>query len=800
VTAGILADTGPLLSPLAWAGVGAVAAFGLWLAARRGGPMATAIRFLAAVAGAWLAVCLAYAINRPETSFPAYLVSGTLATEIIAAVGAAFYVGCFLRPRTGDRPWRQSSALLAGVALMGSAFVRAAYQPPVTLAVEAPLAALVIATVWRFRAELLVYLAILGVTITVVLGTRDFVTGGLGLSVPAWVMTAPAPAWVISTGASLSVAMIVVATLLALMHSDSPNVRWYRQGLLIVPLVVSSLGAMAAGYTAVWYGPSWHTAWALGAWWAVLLVSAISMGQPDLFGFSSIAAALTVVAVFSVAGGESLPRYWGRYPPVLLAMALGSALLAALLRPLLSGRPTAGFPRALYLGAAATAIGALAVEPYGTTAPYLGVDLLLAAGVLALAHAHRAPGWVNYFVAGLATGGVGALAHLEPGTAETLWHQRLIQVGAAASLAWLVAALVLREILKRTASDRTARRQSVPLTVFGMAATLALATYLAVQEIRTYLEFMADGKSPTLALLGPGWGLVGWLAVLGAWTLSMWLVRHTARTFLFYCFGIAATLYVGLFWYTDDLYTYLICAVAVYGSSHLLVYLYEAKFMALLSRTCALYHEERRASTTIFTLAVFSCFAGAVLAAFRLNTHAALVMLGIMSAVFLLWSFVWLRGEMLYPAVLMVTLATLAIWHNIAHPVMWDAGRLAINAIILTASAAAWLAVGKSLHPIRGEIFQLAAPARACSVILGAVALGFAAAMAVSPTFGGVGGVWRQPRSAWDWTLGLTALALVMGYFACARFAFSQRFYGLMSGLAVLLLGLYVGIYVGVLL
>jgi len=68
--------------------------------------------------------------------------------------------------------------------------------------------------------------------------------------------------------------------------------------------------------------------------------------------------------------------------------------------------------------------------------------------------------------------------------------------------------------------------------------------------------------------------------------------------------------------------------------------------------------------------------------------------------------------------------------------------------------------------------------------------------MAVSPTF--AADIWRQQRSAWDWTLGLTALALLMGYFAWARFVFSQRFYALMSGLAVLLLGLYVGIYVGV--
>jgi hypothetical protein len=763
--------------------------------------MATPLRFLAAVAGAWLTVCLAYTINRPAMSFATYLLNSTLATEIIAAVGAAFYVGCLLRPRTGERPWRQSSALLAGVTLMGSAFVRAAYQPTVTLAVEAPVAALMIATVWRFRAELLVYLAILGVTVTVVLGARDFATGGLGFAVPAWVAASPTPAWVTSTGAGLSLAMTLVAGILGLIRSKKPNARWYRQGLLIVPLVASSLGAMGAGYMAVWYGASWHTAWALGSWWAVLLVSAISLRQPDLFGFSSIAAALATVAVFAVAGGEGIEGYWGRYPPILLTMALGAALLAALLRPLLATRPTSGFPRALYLAAAATALGALAVEPFKTTAPLLGLDLLVAAAVLVLAHAHRAPAWVNYPVAALATGGVAALAHLEPGTAPILWHQRLIEVGSAASVTWLVAALVLREILKRTASDRTARRQAIPLTVFGMTATLALAAYLTIQETRTYVQFMTEGKSTTLALLGPGWGFVGWLAVLLAWLSSMWLVRHTARTFLFYLFGIAAMLYMGLFWNTRDLYTYLIYAVAGYGASHLSVYLFEARFMSLLSRTCALYKDERRASTTIFTLAVFSCFTGALLAAFRLNSHAALIMLAILSAVFLLWSFVWLRGEMLYPAVLMVTLTTLAVWHNIAHPTMWDAGRLAINAIILTGWALVWLAIGKSLHPIRGEIFQLAAPSRACSVILGVIALGFAAAMAVSPTFAtDAASIWRQQRSAWDWTLGLTSLALLMGYFACARFAFSQRFYGLMSGLAVLLLGLYVGIYVGVLL
>jgi len=784
-----------LFAPLG-AAAGALAAGGLWLLGRRIKSAAVALRFLAAVAGAWAALCAAYLAVRPPMSFRTYLLTSTLGTEVIAAVGAACYVGSALRRRATTRPWRRSSALLAGITLMGSAFVRAAYQPSITLAVEAPLAAVFIATVWRFRAELLVYLAILAAAVTAVLGVRDFVSGGLGLEVPAYVATAPAAAWVTSAAAGVSLLMVAAAGVLALVPRQELNVRWYRQGLLIVPLVAASMAAMAAGFMAVWHGTSWHTAWALGAWWAVLLVSAAGLRQPDLFGFSALGAALAAVAALAVLGGQGAGGYWGRYPPVLLVTATGAALLAAILRPMLRAAPWDGFPRALYLAAAAMALGALGVEPFGTTAKYLGVDLLIAAGVLALAHAHRAPAWVNYLVAGLATGGLGALAHLGPGTPAVLWHQRLIQASAAASVGWLVAALVLREVLKRTASDRTARRQSVPLTVFGMATTLALAVYLSVQQARAYAQFLSEGRSGTLALLGPGWGLAGWLAVLLAWLLSMWLVRHTARTFLFYCFGIAAILYAGLFRHTGDLYTYLICAVAGYGSSHLLVYLYEAKFMALLSRTCALYREERRASTTIFTLAVISCFTGAVLAAFRLSTPAALVMLAAMAAVFLLWSFVWLRGEMLYPAVFMVTFTTLAVWHNLAHPTLWDAGRLAINAIILTASAFAWLAVGKSLHPIRKEIFQLAAPARACSVILGVVGMGFAAALAVSPTFGPA--VWREPRTAWDWTLGLAALALLMGYFAWARFVFSQRFYALMSGLAVLLLGLYVGIYVGV--
>jgi hypothetical protein len=170
-------------------------------------------------------------------------------------------------------------------------------------------------------------------------------------------------------------------------------------------------------------------------------------------------------------------------------------------------------------------------------------------------------------------------------------------------------------------------------------------------------------------------------------------------------------------------------------------------------------------------------------------------MLGVMSLVFLIWSFVWLRGEMLYPAVFMLTLFVLAIWHNVVKPTEWRPERLNINALVMVGSAVVWLVVGNQLQPIRGEIFQLASPARHCSVVLSLIGVVFAAALAISPTFPQE--VWRMERTAGDWAWGLSMLVALIGYFAWARLVFERRFFSLMSGLAFLLLGLYVGIYTG---
>ena len=241
----------------------------------------------------------------------------------------------------------------------------------------------------------------------------------------------------------------------------------------------------------------------LGAWWAVLLVSSIGLRQPDLFGFSSMGAGLAAVAAFAVSGAGQVMGYWGRYPTVLLVIALGAALLSAFLKPILRRRPTFAFAKALYLAGAVIAMAALAVEPFDTTPKYLGVDLLLAAAVLALAHAHRAPSWVNYLLAGLITGGVAPLAHLSLTAPAATWHHRFIQVTAGAAVAWLVVALVLREVLRRTASDRAARRHTLPLSFVGMGTTIVLAAYLGVQEVRTYAQFLTTGTSATLDLLGP---------------------------------------------------------------------------------------------------------------------------------------------------------------------------------------------------------------------------------------------------------------------------------------------------------
>jgi hypothetical protein len=775
------------LAPLAWASGGAILAIALWLTAWWRNRTALPLRFLGAVAATWCAVSLAYWIVRPPEAFLSYLMASPLATQVIAVTGGLFYLRGLVRFKPERRRWRESSAVVAGVTLMAAAFVRAANQPEVALQVQVPVALLLAATVWRLRAEPLVYLSILGVAVMLIVGARHHLAAG---------SDTPVSAWVTSSAAGVSLGMVIVAALLALHPRQEGNVRWYRQGLLIIPLVVASLAATGAGFVAIWYGCSWHTVWALVAWWAVLLVSAIGLRQPDLFGFSCVGAGMAAVVAWVVAADGRVSGYWAEYSSVLLVIAFGGAVLAALLALLLRRRRTYGFPRALYLAGAAIAGAALLLDPFGTTPKYLGIHLLVAAAVLAMAHFHRAPAWVNYLVVALTTAGAASLAHLAPGTpVETLSH-RAMMVAAAAAVTWLVAAIGLREILKRASSDRTARRQTEPLTVWGMLLTLLLAAYLSVQQVRTYAQFMLGDTSPTLPLLGPGWGFVGWLAVLLAFLLSMWLVRHTARTFLFYCVGIMATVYMGLFWSTNDLYGYLVYAVGGYGAAHLLVYLYEAKFMSLLSRTCALYRDERHASTTIFTLAVMSCFVAAMLAVFRLNSHEALIMLLIMSVVFLAWSFVWLRGEMLYPGVLMSTLLVLAVWHNSAHPQMWDAHRLGMNALVMGVSAVLWLGIGNRLHAVRGEIFQLAAPAQSCSVILGLAGLGFAAVLAVSPTFGAE--VWRETRSLGDWALGLLAMSALILYFTWAGVVLRRRAYSLLSVLGVILLTLYVGLYVGV--
>lgn len=794
MTPQLAATVGPLIIPLVAAGVGLFAAGGLYLAARSSRRAELLLRFLASVALAWAVMCLGYLVAGRRTTFAAYLLASPVATIAMGAAGAGLYVTALVTFHPGDRAWRKSGALLASIVLMGGAFLRAAYLGDAALAVwiQAPLAVLMIATVWRFDAEMLVYLAILAVAVTAALAGPIYVLKG---------EVAEARGATASAAAGVSLAMALAGSVLGFRKPSGPNLRWYRQGLLIIPLVVSTLAAAAAGAMAVWYGATWHTVWALGAWWAVLLIGSIGLGQPDLFGFSSVGAGMTAVAAFAVYGGAEHAGYWGRYPAVLMAMSVGVALLALVLT--FSRREKVRiFGRALYLASVVIAVGALAIEPVETSHKYLGIDLMVAAGVLALSHPHGAPPWMNYLVAILATGGVASLATVPPGASASVWHHRFLQVMAGTSVAWLLVAIVVRTILRATSSYRRARREAEPLIVFGMLLVLIMAAYLTAQQTRAYAELMLEGTSPTRALLGPVWGLVAWLAVLLGFALSLWLLRHTARTVLFYAVGIGAVIYLGLLIQADgpaayqrELYGFLIYAVAGYGSAHLLVYLYEARFMSVLARITPFYGKQMRASTTIFTLAMISCSIGAIMAALRLETRAALVMLGIMAIVFLVWTFVWLRHQMLYPAVVMVTLAILAVWHNVEHPQEWDAYRLGVNAAVMTFSALVWLGIGHRLDTVHGEIFELAGPARACSLLLAIIGSGFAVALALSPAF--PADVWRASRTVGNWALGLTTLLALTGYFAWAGHVSSRRVYYLASGLIVLLLGLYVGLYLG---
>jgi len=339
-------------------------------------------------------------------------------------------------------------------------------------------------------------------------------------------------------------------------------------------------------------------------------------------------------------------------------------------------------------------------------------------------------------------------------------------------------------------SDKESRQRSRPFTAVGMALAVLLAAYLTFQTALAYHRVWS-GSEPWPGLssgFSPAAALAAWGGILLAFFFSTWLFRHSARTFLFYLVGIMAAVSAGPVFFDDarHLLSFFICAVAGYGASHMLVYLWERPYMAMLSRYCLLYRDETRASTTIFTAACVSCFVAAAIAAFHLHTRASLVMLSFLTVVFFVWSFIQRRSEFVYPLVLISVETLLSIWHNMAGQGSWTPARITINAVVFAAGAPLWMAVGAGLNRLRGPMSLLGPPARHMSVVLALVSLGFFVALAVCPLWNGP--EWSQESDALQLVLGSACGALLMGFFAWSAAAFRRTVLVYFCGLALLAL------------
>ncbi|MDK1032202.1 MAG: hypothetical protein QGD94_09360, partial [Planctomycetia bacterium] len=683
------------------------------------------------------------------------------------------------------RKWQQSGRLLASIAVLAGGAFGSAYLPGIALSVQLPVAVFFAATVWRFRSEPLIHVSVAGLLIAGLAVANRFVARGMTDRVCEVSLAV----------AGESVIFAVVGVLLVPLGRRQGIPRWYHQALLFMPLVAVTLSAVVAAGFLLGHVTIAATVLTIAALSAVLLLVSVTFRQVDLFGFFGISLTAACVAYYALGHTEAGVGFVDRYATVCLAAAYALAITSIVLKFALRGSESRkGFGGALYVSAVVSALAALLLIPLRPEPLYVAFDAMLIAGVVLLDHVHRPRPFINYVAGVLVTAAAYLLLSPWGTTVPDQWAHSLMLLTAVFAIGLLVVSLALRWFLRGVcgASDRTARRQTTPLTVVGMALTLGLAGWLAVQEVRVFWDLLLHHDSPLLATLGPGAGFLAWMGVLAAFLISMWLFRNTLRTVLFYVVGICTACYLGFFWWTEAPYRYLIYAVGGYGSAHLMVYLYEEKFLGFLRRVCSFYRDERRASTHVFTLAAISTLVGTGLAAFRLGTHEALIMLGIQSAVFLAWAFVWQRSAMLYPAILVLTLAVLSVWHNlsdISAAQEWNAYRVNINSAILCVSALFWLGVGTRLEGARGEMFQLAFPARNSSVIIAVLATGFAALLTFVPAFNAS---LRQAEPRWGQiAIGALALCGLIGYWFWAGRVFRRRFYLIAAAVSIFTLGAY---------
>jgi hypothetical protein len=748
-------------------------------------------------AGAWAAMILG-------GPYPAHL-GGDGGVPVTAIVGLSigalvtYFVG--LLPVLKARHWTHSVPSVAGMALGLLGFVGLALTggtaqitvpasdivltiPAVPLMLVMALGILV--TAWRIHWQPAVYLAALGLLVT--LGSYADARAGR-VHGSTWVLTVAV--WVAVTGTALALA----GGVLAVAGRKVLLARFYSEGLLIMGLAATTITvlAAAAGVSSVAALFTDEMICLLAALAIALLVSSLTFRQEDLFGFFGFI--LLLLAVVSV--GVRWPYAGGSYVARWQTSVLGSSVVLAVAAWRLAVRfgdrkGLQHFGAALYVVAFVAALIGLSLLPLTRHWYWRGYDLVAVAVVLSLIRPHVRHPATGYAVAAAVVAAIFQFVAGRWGHSATEMHQASVIAAGAISVAMVLAAHLLRHVLLvfTRASDKEARRRSRPFTVVGMTLAVALSAYLAVQTALAYHSVWSGRVVlPSLTqTFTPGAGLVAWVGALLAFLVSIWLFRHSARTLAFYLIGSLAVIGVGpvLFGDPDALLAYFIFAIGGYGAMHLLVYLRERPYMMMLSRICALYKDEQHASTTIFTAGAVSCFIGATIAAFYIHTLAALGMFTLLSGVFFAWAFGQRRAEFIYPLVLTSVGMLLSVWHNFKGPGPWTPDRININALIFVAGAPLWMGIGTALNRLRGPAALLNAPARWMSVILALTGLGFFIALAVSPTWEGF--QWQGDDSVERFAfLGLSGVGLVAFFlWAAASFRSTVLVYLAETSLLVL--------------
>ncbi len=699
--------------------------------------------------------------------------------------------------------WTRSAPLVAGLAVGTFSFLwLAAIGGEVTLPVAGRLvhvealdllvamAVLLMATAWRVRWEPSVYLAALGL----------LAATGIYL-----VRSAPGDAersfqHMTSVVALVSAALSVAGAAVAVFRRRWWPAAFYCDGLVVTGLVGAAatvlLAAAGSGQTSL----SNESLILLAALGLSLLVAALVYRQEDLFAFFGLAVVGLVLAFFHVHRDPSHAAGWlNRYS----AAALGAGLVLGLAAWGLAavGRrwesSARNFGAALYAGAFVAGTVALVAVSTTRNFYYQAGDLLGLAAILLLMRPHVKHAIIHYAVIAAVTAAAYLAAVGRWGNSEIHIAETVILLTAGLASFWMLTAIVLSRALGAWSSigDKEARQQARPFTTIGMTLAVVLAAYLGWLTFLGYRAAWGAAENPNelfpVGQVSPAAIGLAWGGILLTFFLSLWVVRHRARTVGFYLAGSSATIGMGLLVHHSrgQLTNYLIYAVGGYGAIHLLVYLWEGPYMALLARFCRLYREEKHASTSIFTLSCMSCFAGGILAAFFLHTHAALVLLWILTAVFFVWSFGHRRPEMLYPMVLMSVGAFLSVWHNIEPPENWphwDATRININACVFAAGGLLWLGIGTVLDRLRSPLSTLNTPARQMSVVLALAGLGFYVVLAQAPLHPEA--EWGPDASLERWILGTVCGLALVAYYVWAGISFRRTFYVYLAQLALAVL------------